>query len=341
MKIYALLIALYALGFASHSTAQDWQAVANRVAPAMVSVTAVGERQQPEMPEELKTFFGERLGAKRSARTNGSGFFISADGLILTAFSTIENAKEVLVVTHDQRRFRAEVVGANALLDIGLLKVPASGQVAVALAPTEPMAVGLPVATMGFPFDLGLSFTAGVVSSIDQYANADGKPYIQATLYTNRGQAGGPLLNASGEAVGVISAIMTDGPQFSGISLSTPIAFIQDALPALKQGASWARPVIGLAGSDVWLQSGSEKFERLNVVITEVVARGPAARAGILAGDRVTAFADQPIKHWLQLAALVARSTPGQAYTVQVVRDGKLMKFNLVPELPSKTETAN
>jgi serine protease Do len=315
--------------------AQDWAAVAERALPAVVKVQVVAQRQAPEVPDDLARFLGGREGRMRELSSAGSGFIVAPDGLIISAYSTLNGAQSVRVETRDGKRYPAQIVGGDELLDISLLKIEASPLPYIPLNSSHGLAPGVPVATLGSPFSLDTGLMTGVISATAQRVpNGSWLPYIQANLYTNRGQAGGPLLNAQGEAVGVISAIIATGPEFTGISLSTPMALVAEVLPRLKQGRAVVRPSIGIAGDDVWLQAGGENFERRWVVVTEVVAKAPAQLAGVQAGDYILAFNGQPVHAWLQLAEMVGRSEPGQPYDLRIRRGDAVHELTLTPVGP-------
>ncbi|UTA48274.1 S1C family serine protease [Simiduia sp. 21SJ11W-1] len=333
MKV-VLGLALVGMCMTQACLAQNWQTVAQQALAAVVKIEVKGEHKTPDVPKELAKFFSDRQVGARESTTTGSGFLISADGLILGAYSTLEGAKDVQVTLQDGRRYGARLLGSDPLLDVSLLKIEAQGLPAIKLNTRQLVKVGMPVATLGFPFTLDASLTTGVVSNpAIRSMGAAWLPYIQTTVYTNRGQAGGPLLNAEGEAIGVISAILAVGPQFSGISFSVPMALIHEVMPALTSGEPVVRPSVGLVGDNIWLKQEGAEFERQWAVVNQVVKNAPAHRAGFKEGDVIVAINQQPIHSWLQLAEQVGRSKAGQEYVVEVRRAGKTVNLILVPEV--------
>ena len=157
-------------------------------------------------------------------RGQGSGFIVSADGIILTNAHVVKDAKEVTVKLTDRREFRAKVLGSDAKTDIAVLKIDAKNLPTVPLGNTKDLKVGEWVLAIGSPFGFENTVTAGVVSAKGRSLPDDSYvPFIQTDVAVNPGNSGGPLLNTRGEVVGINSQIYSRSGGYQGVSFAIPI----------------------------------------------------------------------------------------------------------------------
>ena len=260
----------------------------------------------------------------------GSGFITSQDGYILTNHHVIDGASTISVVLPDQREFKAQLVGSDARTDVALLKIDATGLPFLRMADSNKLKVGEWVVAAGSPFGLKNTITAGVVSAINR-DTGDYVSFIQTDAAVNPGNSGGPLVNMSGEVVGINSQILTPSGAFSGIALAIPI---NDALQVAEQLRASGKVergrigvVIGAVNEQIAQELGLSKAQ--GVVITQVEANSAAARANLRAGDVVTKVNGTAIETVRDFARYVGESKPGTRLNMEVWRDRRAQNIEL------------
>jgi len=314
----------------------------DKAKPAVVSVrvktgvaNAADERNLDDLPPELRRFFREPGENARPSRpqpqprqgmSQGSGFFVSQDGYVVTNNHVVENAAEVQIVTDSGKTLDAKVVGTDPRTDLALLKVTEAGNYAyVELADAKPR-IGDWVLAIGNPFGLGGTVTAGIVSA--QGRDIGSGPYddfIQIDAPINRGNSGGPTFNQKGEVVGVNTAIYSPSGGNVGIAFAIPASTVKQVVDSLKKDGSVARGFIGVQIQPVT----SEMAEAIGLkdakgaLVAEAQGNGPAAKAGIRRGDTITAVNGEQIKDARELSRKIATFAPGSKATITVFREGK------------------
>jgi serine protease Do len=202
---------------------QSFADIYARVAPAVVSIESRRTITPPRLRMPLWPFFGvpEYL-PPRQARGSGSGFFISADGYILTNDHVVAGADRVMVVLQDGRRLPARLAGRDRRSDLALLKVEGGTYPFVSFATRARPRVGDWVIAIGNPFGLGSTATAGIVSAYDRQIGEDGLEVMQLDAAINPGSSGGPAFDVRGQVVGVNTAILSPDGGFIGIGFALP-----------------------------------------------------------------------------------------------------------------------
>lgn len=312
-----------------------------RVSPAVVSIEAAGSvdpRGVPDMsdiPPQFREFF-ERFGGQggpaqpRERRSQGSGFFISADGLLVTNEHVIAGANDITVTLADGSEFPAEVVGRDSATDIALLRVDGSGRefAHVSLDRTPSIRVGDWVVAVGNPFGLGGTATAGIVSAI-------GRPLGNTQLYTNflqidapinRGNSGGPAFDLNGNVVGVNSAIFSPTGGNVGIGFAIPSDLAASVVDQLMDGGEVRRGYLGIAPQSLTpdlAESLGLPRDRRGVLVAEVIAGTPAAEAGLQNGDVIIRIDNQAVNEQRELFQRIGSVAPGERVELRVIRDGR------------------
>jgi len=310
------------------------QSIAQLVKQAMsavvgiVAVTARGEPQDP-FHDFLERMYGSGGEREQPVRGIGTGFFIRSDGLVATNGHVVEGATEITVqVGEDERAVRGVLVGKDEATDLALVKVEGGPFPVLGLGDSEGVEVGEWVVAIGNPFGLSRSVTTGIVSYKGRRdVNPSGRPgyydFIQTDAAINPGNSGGPLLDARGAVVGINAAV---NPAGQGIGFAIPINMLKEIAPQLEKGhvvRSW----MGMSVQD---QMGPDLAEWFGVpggkgaVITDVVDGGPAARAGLRAGDVVVSFEGDPVIESYRLRWLTANAGPGRTVRMGVWRERKL-----------------
>ena len=260
----------------------------------------------------------------------GSGFIVSADGVILTNAHVVRDAKDVMVKLNDRREFRAKVLGADPKTDVAVLKIDAKDLPIVPLGNTRDLRVGEWVLAIGSPFGFENSVTAGVVSAKGRSLPDDSfVPFIQTDVAVNPGNSGGPLFNTRGEVVGINSQIYSRSGGYQGLSFAIPIELaikVKDQIVATGT-ASHAR--LGVAIQEVnQTFADSFKLDRPEgALVSSVDKEGPADKAGVKSGDVIRKVNGQPIIASGDLPALIGGSAPGDKVTLEIWRQGKREEF--------------
>ena len=262
----------------------------------------------------------------RQGMSQGSGFFVSQDGYVVTNNHVVQNATEVQLVTDSGKTLAAKVIGTDPRTDIALLKVTEEGNYPfVQLAKTKPR-IGDWVLAVGNPFGLGGTVTAGIVSA--QGRDIGSGPYddfLQIDAAVNRGNSGGPTFNQKGEVVGVNTAIYSPSGGNVGIAFAVPAATVDSVVASLKKDGSVARGFIGVQIQPVTAEVADAigLKEPHGALIAEAQANGPAAKAGIKRGDTIIAVNGDKVADARDLSKKIAVFAPGTKTTLTVWRDGK------------------
>ena len=259
-------------------------------------------------------------------RSQGSGFIISPDGVILTNAHVVRDAREVIVKLTDRREFRAKVLGSDPKTDIAVLKIDAGNLPTVSLGSARNLKVGEWVLAIGSPFGFENSVTAGVVSAKGRSLPDDSfVPFIQTDVAVNPGNSGGPLFNTRGEVVGVNSQIYSHTGGYQGLSFAIPIDLatkVKDQIAATGK-ASHARLGVTIQEVNQTL-ADSFKLDKPEGALISGVDKGSAAdQAGLRPGDVIRKLGGQPIISSGDLPALVGQATPGEKVVLEIWREGK------------------
>ncbi|SOD97108.1 DegQ family serine endoprotease [Caenispirillum bisanense] len=321
--------------------------MAERLLPAVVNISTTqsmtGERgpQMPQFPpgspfEEFFREFFDRQGPgqgqaptmPRRATSLGSGFVIDKEGYIVTNNHVIEGADEVTVILQDDTALKAEIVGRDPKTDVALLKVEAEKDLPfVEFGDSDRSRVGDWVVAIGNPFGLGGTVTAGIISARARNINAG--PYdnfIQTDASINRGNSGGPLFNMDGQVIGVNTAIYSPaGGGSVGIGFATPSNLAQSVVDDLRRFGEVKRGWLGVRIQTVTDEiADSLGLDRARgALVASVQEGGPAAEAGIQAGDVILSWDGDDIREMRNLPKAVADTEIGSTVDAVVWRDGK------------------
>jgi serine protease Do len=254
----------------------------------------------------------------------GTGFVLSESGLIVTNHHVVTGVEKINVVFQDGTRTEATVVGSDAKTDIALVRAKEQkSYAALPLGDSDQLLPGDWVIAVGNPFGLEHTVTAGIVSAIGRDIGAG--PYddfIQTDAAINPGNSGGPLLNLSGEVVGINTAI---NPQANAIGFAVPSSMAKEILPQLEQTGRVVRGWLGVGVQPVTpeLAEALGLETQQGALVSQVDADGPAAKAGLRRGDVIVRFGDTPIEKTRELPRAVALAKPGSDVEIELIRDGK------------------
>lgn len=303
--------------------------------PAVVKVNTTSKRSsgfqipQGQIPEIFRHLLEPRELPERNMHSMGSGFFISADGYLITNNHVIEDADEIVVQLTDRREFNAVVVGTDPRSDLALLKVEEEGLPWLRMAEPDRLKVGEWVLAIGSPFDLEFSASVGIVSAIGRSivnnAGEDYVPFIQTDVAINPGNSGGPLFNLDGEVVGVNSQIYTRSGGSIGLSFAIPASVVVNVVDQLKEKGRVDRGWLGVVIQDVNkdLANTFGLKSPAGALINDVVRGGPAELAGLEAGDVIMQFDGKRIASSGDLPHVVGATAPGRKVPVVIMREKK------------------
>ncbi|HIA02401.1 MAG TPA: Do family serine endopeptidase [Myxococcales bacterium] len=291
-----------------------------------------GRRHHHRMPE----------GFQKSGM--GSGFVIHEDGWVLTNNHVVERAQRILVKLSNNNSYEARVVGADPRTDVALLKIETREKLTVApLGDSSKLEIGSWVVAIGNPFGLSHTVTAGIVSAKgrrnihpDNRTAMGGQMYenfIQTDASINPGNSGGPLINISGEVIGINTAINAAG---QGIGFAIPVNMIKTLIPQLKKGRvsrSWLGVMIQPVSPSM---ARNLRMKRpIGALVAEVVSDGPADKAGLEGGDIITEFNGKVIVNSSDLPWLASNAGAGTKVTLKLLRNGsKLLREVTMGAMP-------
>lgn len=323
--------------------------VVEQVGPAVVRIDATQNATGSAGP--LERFFGDQNPAperRRVRQGTGSGFILTQDGRLLTNAHVVADADEVTVILKDSRRFEGEVVGADPVTDVAVVKIKATGLPTVKLGNSENLVPGQWAIAIGNPLGLDNTVTQGIISATGRSSSEVGVPdqrvrFIQTDAAINPGNSGGPLLNDRGEVIGVNTAIIS-GAQ--GLGFAIPIETAERIANQLLAKGRAEHPYLGIRMAELTPEIREEINQRdlgfkvqqdQGVLIVEVLPNSPAARAGLQAGDLVTQIDGEPVENADQVQAKIDTITSGDTIELQVERNGQAQKLDVKPaELPAE-----
>jgi serine protease Do len=279
----------------------------------------------------------------RFTLAQGSGFFISGDGYVVTNGHVVSDSQSVEIETDDRKTYKARVVGTDAKTDVALLKIDGRNDF-----PYVAFAVGIPevgdwVLAVGNPYGLGGTVTAGIVSARGRdIGTSPYDDFIQIDAPVNKGNSGGPAFDESGKVVGVTTAIFSPSGGSIGLGFAIPADTVKSVVTQLRETGAVTRGWIGVqvqpVTEDIANSLGLGKAE--GALVDELQPDGPASTAGIKPGDVIQSVTGEEVRDARDLAKKIAGIEPGQTTTLGVFRDGSPNTITLtVARMPDRTAT--
>jgi len=309
--------------------------------------SAASRQREQRYSDPFQYFFGQSYGYQQQPRSGtGSGVIYTEDGYILTNNHVVEFADEFVVTLHDNREFKARMVGRDASTDMAVIKIDTKNLPAIEIGNSDQVRVGEWALAVGNPFDLTSTVTAGIISakgrSIDIIKGGKAiESFIQTDAAVNPGNSGGALVDVNGKLIGINSAIATPNGVFAGYSFAIPVNLVTRIADDLIKYGEYKRAYLGVnvATMDNTIAKQLKLDFMQGAVIIDLDPEGSAARSGMLENDIVTKANGTNVTSTAELLEQIGRSKVGETMTLTVVRNNKPQEIPV--RLRSKIEEGN
>lgn len=325
--------------------------VAEKVSPSVVTV-GISKTAMVRSPGRISPFsdpfglfrqqFGGQIEEQQINEDIGSGFVISADGLIVTNKHVVDDLEaKYRVITNDDKEYEVQKIYRDPANDLAIVKIDTSGLQPVELGDSSQLKVGQFVIAIGTALgEFRHTVTTGVVSGLGRGITAS-SPFedaaerldnvIQTDAAINPGNSGGPLLNSAGQVIGVNTAVSASG---QNIGFALPINIVKEAIDNFNKTGQFSRPYLGIRYRMLPMRTALQYEVPTGAYIEEVIADSPAARGGIEEEDIITKFAGQKLDGESEngLAEAIASKKVGDRVEVEVYRDGENMTLSVTLE---------
>ncbi|WP_321856516.1 trypsin-like peptidase domain-containing protein [Burkholderia cenocepacia] len=331
----------------------DFPAIVERYGPAVVTITTALEQQTGgpsfailDTDDPLAAFFRRGVPAPaqgaqaptpdpvpRAVSGSGSGFIVSADGLILTSAHVVDDATDVTVRLTDRREFKATVLAVDPQSDVAVLRVNATKLPFVRMGDSAKVRAGEPVMTIGAPDGVGNTVTAGIVSATS-HPLPDGSafPFFETDIAPHPDNSGGPVFNRAGDVIGIAVQVYTGADRYASMTFAIPIAFATKVRTQLQtQMQAQQAPVPGTPSANalgvdvqdvgVGMAAAFGLPRPAGALVNGVTPGSPAAAAGLKPGDVIVKMGDKAIGRSAELDDLAAALPPGGKASLRVIRN--------------------
>jgi len=308
--------------------------VAEKTSPSVVNVEV---QKQGRGKEGVGSRYPDEM------RGSGSGFIFTPDGFVLTNSHVVHRADRIDATLPDGRHFQADLIGDDPDTDLAVIRINAPKLVAVPMGDSQKIRVGQLVIAIGNPYGFQCTVTSGVVSALGRSLRSTSGRLIDNVIQTdaalNPGNSGGPLVTSRGEVIGVNTAVILPA---QGICFAIGINTAKFVAARLIRDGKIRRSYIGLAGQNVPLLRRFVRFFRLpvesGVLVASVEERSPAKRAGLVRGDVIVAFNDEPVAGIDDLHRILTDEKVGVKSTVTVIRGTEKVVLAIVPDESKRRE---
>ncbi len=343
----------------------DFEKAATEAVPSVVHIKTTtkfkqtaGRRQQQQNPfgdmfgdnDMFKKFFGEGGGSleQRDQMASGSGVVISDDGYIVTNNHVVDGATDISVTLNDRKSYTAKVIGTDLNTDLALIKIDAKKLTVMPLGNSDEVHLGQWVLAIGYPLNLDVTVTQGIVSAksrnigINQKGSSPIEAFIQTDAAVNPGSSGGALVNTNGELIGINAAIASPTGSYAGYAYSIPSNLMKKVIGDIMKYGSVQRGYLGISMAPENLDEAKKKELGINdnvdgVWVLETDPSGAATEAGIRKGDVITKINGAAVSTTSELSEQVARQKPGDKINITLFRAGE--EKNVTAVLKNKLGT--
>lgn len=329
-------------------TSQAFVEIAKEATPAVVFLEC---KAKPRMsspysgrPNFQSPFFGDEFfeqffgfprpeTQRQPELVRGSGFLISADGLILTNNHLIEGMEEVFVSLDSGQRLPAKIIGADPKTDLAVIKIEGTSFPYLHMGDSQDLQVGELVLAIGNPFGLQASVTAGIISAKgrSELNITDFDDFLQTDAAINPGNSGGPLINLDGKVIGINTAIVSGSGGYMGIGFAIPSNMAKNIMDQLIETGTVTRGFLGVimqpVDPDIAAAFDLDKVQ--GALVAEVIPGSPAEKGGLRQGDVILQFNGHPVENMSSLRTAVSLTPPGTKVSFLVNRSGQLVTLSV------------
>lgn len=341
---------------AAEQISKVFTTVAKKSIPAVVYIKAegvsdteelVGDTQKNPLQQDpfgedfFNRFFGSpfRQPPKQPSVSQGSGFFVSSNGHILTNAHVVKGAGKITIILNDGREMAAEIIGFDVSTDVAVIKVEGKNFPFLPLGDSDLMEIGEWVIAIGSPFQLQASVTVGVISAKGRQnlRITDFEDFLQTDAAINPGNSGGPLINLQGQAIGINTAIVSKGGGYMGIGFAIPSNMAKHIMNQIIDSGTVTRGYLGVAlqplDQDMADAFGLERPE--GALVAEVMKGSPAEKAGLKQGDIIVQYDNKPVKSIGSFRNEISMIKPGTKVALKVNRNGKILTLSCTLTAPA------
>jgi serine protease Do len=310
---------------------QEYAKLTQAVVPSVVSIDTSGVRT-----EQLVDYFGRSRIRSYPTQGQGSGIIVSKEGHIITNHHVIAGQQQIRITLHGGKTYNAKMIGEDTLLDIAVIKIDSNDTFApLKLGDSSLVEVGQLVFAIGNPFGLGETVTQGIISAKERSLSDNQRDLFQTDAAINPGNSGGPLVNLTGEIIGINAAIFSvdkEKPSFQGVGFSIPSNDVKDALKQILERGKLIRGFLGVRMRDLDATTRLELNYDGNTgsAVYVVTPDSPAELAGLKPGDVILKYQNEDINTTRQLISLVQRSNIDEVVKVQIWRKGKIINVEAI-----------
>jgi serine protease Do len=307
---------------------EEYARLTRAVVPSVVSIDTAGVRTERQMD-----LWGRASIRKYPTQGQGSGVIVSKEGHIITNHHVIAGQDKIRITMHNGKTYGAKMIGEDPLLDIAVIRIDSNEAfVPLKLGDSSLVEVGQLVFAVGNPFGLGETVTQGIISAKERSLSDNQRDLFQTDAAINPGNSGGPLVNLTGEIIGINASIYSadrDNPGFQGVGFSIPS---NDVREALGQIISEGRPIRGFLGVqmrdlDAAVRAELGYMDGTGSAVLGTTPGAPADKAGLKTGDIVISYNGRIVKDTAHLISLVQRSKIGKTVEMEVWRNGSAIKI--------------
>ena len=342
----------------------DFTTAATSATPAVVHIKTKIKARQVTNNQRQKNPFGDMFGGDMfdeffngprvqtipEQRASGSGVIISEDGLIVTNNHVVDGADEINITLPNKKSYKATLVGADPSSDLAVLKIEGKGLPYLVYGNSDEAKLGQWVLAIGYPLNLDVTVTAGIVSAKarsininERQSNTPVESFIQTDAAVNPGNSGGALINTNGELIGINSAIASPTGSYAGYSYAIPVNIVKKVVNDIVKFGTVQRAFIGISYPKEGLSEEEKTKQGIKdvdgVYVMETPVGGAANAAGIKKGDVVTKINGVKVTTGPEMVEQVARYKPGDKITITYLRDSKETTANVT--LKNKVGTTN
>lgn len=297
----------------------------DRAAPSVVNIYTARTVKVIQPGTMLDQLFGQGYNTRNRVQKGlGSGVIFSEHGYIVTNYHVIHDAEDIHVMLNDGRQAPARQVGADPETDLAILKVELKDLEPIPVGRSDSLRVGDVVLAIGNPFGVGQTVTMGIVSATgrDHLGVNTFENFIQTDAAVNPGNSGGALINATGQLIGINSAIFSKSGGYDGISFAIPVDMVSSVLDQIIQKGRVVRGWLGVEAREMPTHL-IQQLKTPGILVTGIYQNGPAYKAGLRRGDIITEINSEPITDMRTLLNQISSQPPGTELSIEIMRDGR------------------